>query len=276
MDELGDIVPERAAAVLRPHLEGPKAAPASESTLGLGLLGLALGSVTHARLDGSLADRAAELAPWLAGAASGDWPAPPPVPRVGRELHFSGASMDERRAALLNATVKVVARSGLKNANLRRISRACGLSHSVIYASHGSLEALLTDLVNLAHTTYPALQALLPRYTDPAAAAANLAGWVDPRMGPSRRLALEFHLGALGRPPLAELTTQADDRLYRALADQVAPAGRPEHGRFQLVARTLRNLTIGLMVLEESAGGLAGRDWRVAVAPWVSAARGSG
>ncbi len=265
VDDLADVVPTSAesiihAAGLLPDDPGTGSAP---DVLGLGILGLALGSIAQAPIDGGRAGDAAELVAWLRAGAGKAWTEPLPELPATAEPRLPPLP-DLRRARLLDATLRVVARSGVQGATLRRISRASGYAHTAVYQEYGSLHALVADLVEVVAGSARVPDRTPGRYTDPAIGAARIVALLSPAGRTRRRLIIEFALAAAHDPDLARRTAAADAEAYRAIAELLVPDDPGRRGPIVVLRGVMRELQLGLALLEETAGGLAGIDWRPA------------
>ncbi len=256
VDELADVVPESAARVLTGVGIGPESDPGALSAT-LGRLALAIGSIAETPPDAGLADDAATLIGWM---RASDIPGSGATPVKALRVPLPRFAMpdDLRREALLNGTLRVVARSGLRGATLRRIGRASGYAHTAVYQVYGNLDALLVDLVRAVAEDGRRADPTPGRYTRPEDGAARVAAVCDPDGRVRRRLILEFHLGATHDPRLAELLGQADADTYRAIADLLAPDDPPAREAILLLRRANRALQLGLAFLEETAGSIPG------------------
>jgi hypothetical protein len=269
--DLGDVVPAGVARAV--DAAGLRSVPGGPAA-GIGLLAIALGSAAHGPIDGTLeadapaivaairaaassgkgaggargrtAKRAVEAAPVApAGRAAGAAPAAPDIPSTGR---FSMPG-EPQREILLNAALAVVARSGIANATLRRISRASGYSHIAVYTTYGSLDALVVDLIQSSVMTAPPAERLLQRITDVDVLAARLAGWAHPDAAAPRRVMGEFLIGSLSDPRLGTMTSLADTLLYERVASLVAPAGSAANATLVRTQQVVRDLVLGIATL---------------------------
>ncbi|MFO1539270.1 MAG: hypothetical protein ACKOTZ_02325, partial [Chloroflexota bacterium] len=210
-------------------------------------------------------------AAWLRAGAGQPDPAPLPVLASAAELRLP-AIPDLRRARLLEATLRVVARSGVAGATLRRISRASGYAHTAVYQEYGYLHALIVDLVAVVAGAARVPDRTPGRYTDPAGGAARVVALLSPAGRTRRRLLIEFVLAAAHDPELAAGMAAADADAYRAIAELLAPDDPDRRAPIVRLRATVRDLQVGLALLEESAGGLAGIDWRPIYTPLKRAA----
>lgn len=310
VDELGDVVPASVADALAgtglaapdragasagsPGRPGPfeRGAPGSRpeiafgrpDVVGLGLLALALGSAAHGRVDSSLADAARAMARWVARGER-SWSGPAPVPTAPGEIAFVPGAPDAadaipetelRRLRLLDATAQVVARSGIGRANLRRISRASGYAHTAVYQEYPSLRDLLVDFVReVATGTVRAVDPSPARHADVELEAGWLAGIASPGGRSIRRLSLEFLVAAAHDPTLAELISAADRDRNEAIAHLVADDRVAIRDAIVAYRYARRAVAFGLAALEETAGGLDGRDWRPFLGTLLAGALGT-
>jgi len=254
VDDLADVVPESAARVLAAVGIGPEADPASASGT-LGRLALAIGSIAETPPDAGLGGDAGTLIGWMRAIGA---PASEAVARRAIRVPLPRFVIpdDPRREALLNGTLRVVGRSGLRGATLRRIGRASGYAHTAVYQVYGSLDALLVDLVRAVAEDGRRADPTPGRYTRLEDGAARVAAVCHPESRIRRRLILEFHLGAAHDPRLAELLGEADAETYRAIADLLAPADPRARESILLLRRANRALQLGVAFLEETAGAI--------------------
>jgi len=267
INELGDIVPAAVGTSLRvAGLMDPDGS--GSNTAGLGLLALGLGSIAHGRVGGSVEHDAAAIAGWLGVGGRRAWTASPLSPTPRLDIRFAPIDPDVvltdrelRRLRLLDAAVAVVARSGVRHATFRRISRASGYPHTAVYQEYGGLQELLLDLVRT--FTAATLRGMTDRrpYTDPDLEGALMAGGMAPGGRTIRRLTLEFLL-ARHDPVMAEVAARADGAIYTAIATLLAGPDGPGHDVIVRYRHAHRALATGLAAIEESVGGMAGIDWR--------------
>lgn len=268
IDPLADVVPRTLTVILESsRLTNPR--DDIRDAIGIGLLALALGSAGHTRLDGALHDDAAEIAAWIRAGHGHAWPEAGPIAPGVQMIRFTPKSSDAplaetelRRPRLLDAAVSVIARTGIRRANLRRISRASGYSHSAVYEEYDSAQELLVDLVREVVLTSAHAGDDPSRYTDPDAEGAWLSGALNPSGHTVRRLSFEFLLAANHDVVYRAVFADADQVLIEAVATLLAGASTPGHVVVARYRYARRDLAFGLAVLEECVGGLAGVDWR--------------
>lgn len=267
VDELGDLVQSTLERSLR--AEGlVDASGAVDDAVGVGLLGLALGSIAYGTADGSLEADAAAIAGWLRVGGAHRWSTPPPAPIPRREIRFVPASpghgmaeVELRRLRLLDAAVTVVARSGIARATFRRIGRASGYTSTAVYADYAGVHDLLVDLVRTFAAASLRVAPDATRFTDPDLEGALLTGGMAPSGRTIRRLAVEFQL-AHRDPDLGPLTAAVDRDQYHAIATLLAGPAGPAHDTIVRYRYAHRALGLGLALLEDAVGGLPDTDWR--------------
>ena len=271
VDPLADVVPRTLMGILESsRLANPR--DDVRDAIGVGLLALALGSAGHTRLDGALHDDAAEIVQWIKAGRGHTWSGPAPVSPGAQMMRFtptpSPMQMTEtelRRPRLLDAAVSVIARTGIRRANLRRISRASGYSHSAVYEEYDSSQELLIDLVKEVVLKSTQVSNDASRYTDPEAEGAWLSGILHPSGHTVRRLSFEFLLAANHDVAYRAVFADADQVLIEGVATLLAGRSTPGHVTIARYRYARRDLGFGLAVLEECVGGLAGVDWRPVV-----------
>jgi AcrR family transcriptional regulator len=260
IDELADFLPNDIEAVLletglREH-DG-----SSRNPLGLSLFILAMGTLAHRRFDSILQDNVHEIAAWIVGGATALAsqgismeplvnPDEIDVPRAMQKIEFTGEP-DARRRRLSEATARVVARSGIQGATLRRICRASELSHTAIYQEYGSLDALLIDFAKMAHALTQSPEQLLRLNLSVEKMAYRIVRWLKPEVYAYRRLLVEFMLGANHHPALREIATNSDAFNYGKAAALIGPESLAEHRRTRLLMYVVRNLLHGTALMAD-------------------------
>lgn len=277
IEELADVVPSAASYELaRAGIAIPGYGDPVEPVRvrGIGLAGLVLGLLAvPAHRGDRLRGRVPELLGWVGSGiriadADPAFAQRPPVPGELRVL----VPGEDRRERLLNAALTVVARSGVRGVNLRRVARACGESSFAVYREYARLEELMGDLLATIAETGTEPQGAVRRFADPGPAAAWVAGMMLPAVRRRRRIILEVGLPLARDPALLALGAPADLASDAARASQAAPPGTPEHDRVLLLERAGETGLLGLLLLQEAVGGLEEVDWR----PWIGAlVRGS-
>ncbi len=258
--ELADFLPNDIEAVLlETGLRDDDGS--SRNPLGLSLFILAMGTLAHRRFDSILQDNVDQLAAWISvGAAvlkSSGEPADPlvnpdeiDVPRAMQKIEFSDEP-DARRRRLSEATARVVARSGVQGATLRRICRASEMSHTAIYQEYGSLEALLIDFAQMAHGLTQSPEQLLRLNLSVERMAYRIVRWLKPEVYLYRRLLVEFMLGANHHLALREIATNSDAINYGKAAALIGPESLAEHRRTLLLMYVVRNLVHGTAIMAD-------------------------
>ena len=267
IDELADFLPTNIETLL---LETGlrESDGSSRNPLGLGLFIIAMGTLAHRQFDAVLQDNAHELARWMSvgrmlgrQASNQDKPLVDPdeivVPRAMQKIEFLGEP-DARRRRLSEATARVVARSGIRGATLRRICRASSLSHTAIYQEYGSLDALLIDFAQMAHGLTQPPDTLLRLNLSPEKMTFRMVRWLKPEVYAYRRLLVEFMLGANHHQALREIATSSDAANYRAAADLINDQSQLEHQRTFLLMHVGRNMVHGMALLADLMEGLSG------------------
>ncbi len=260
IDELADFLPNDInAALFEAGLR--ESDGSSRNVLGLCLFILAMGTLSHRRFDTVLQDNVSELASWIAVGADelkarggpGDPLVNPDeidVPRAMQKIEFTGEP-DARRRRLSEATARVVARSGVRGATLRRICRASEMSHTVIYQEYGSLDALLIDFAHMAHGLTQPPERLLQQNLSVEKMAYRIVRWLKPEVYAYRRLLVEYVLGANHHAALREIASNSDALNYGKAALLVGPDSLEEHKRALLLMYVVRNLIHGTALMAD-------------------------
>lgn len=254
--DLEDVVPGQVETELRAAglRDGTRAA------VGLGSLGMLLGIAAFGPIGEPFDDdEIAALVTWLRAGPAG-WTGSPPEPDRPSRVAFSTG--DPLRDTLLDAGTRVISRSGIRGTSLRRISRASGYSQTAVYAVYESLDALLLDLIDLVIRLSQQPAHLASLVASPDAAAARLAGWMQPEAAIRRRLSLEFGLAGMHDPRIGRTILDLDAELYSRVADTVAPRGTRVNRLLVTLQRAARSANFGSMLLEDVVGGLETVDWR--------------
>lgn len=266
IDELADFLPNDIETVLvDTALRDPDGT--SRNPLGLSLFILAMGTLAHRQFDSILQDNVGQIARWIAdGAAKVQSPGfnrdtlldpdEVVVPRAMQKIEFTGEP-DIRRRRLSEATARVVARSGVRGATLRRICRASELSHTAIYQEYGSLDALLIDFAQMAHGLTQPPDQLLRLNLSAEKLAYRIVRWLKPEVYAYRRLLVEFMLGANHHPVLREIATSSDAYNYGAAATMIGPESLAEHQRTRLLMYVVRNLVHGTALVADLVDNLS-------------------
>ena len=266
IDELADFLPASLESLL---VEAGlrESDGSSRNPIGLSLLILAIGTLSHRQFDSIPQDLADEITQWIRVGStirqrsSNSYtllvdPDDIVVPRAMQKIEFS-REPDARRRRLSEATARVVARSGIRGATLRRICRASSLSHTAIYQEHGSLDALLIDFAQMAHGLTQPPDQLLRLNLSPEKMTFRMVRWLKPEVYAYRRLLVEFMLGANHHQALREIATSSDAFNYRAAADLISDHSQPEHQRTFLLMHVGRNIVHGMALLADLVEGLS-------------------
>lgn len=261
VDDLADVVPDGTRTILDDAELLPLGPTDAARARDLTLVALALGSIAHGPLDGPFESLAGVAIGWLQ--ADGAWSGPAPEPaRPAGVTFLSPDDPEDREALLLDATLRVIARSGFAGATLRRIGRATGRTSRIVYHAYGSHHRLLHEIIRRVAETSRQASTAPGAYTDPVLHSARVAGLIGVGGRTRRRLLLEFNLGALHDATSGALVVDADAAGYAARADRLAPPGTAAHASVVALMRALRNAQFGLALLADTAGGLESGDWR--------------
>lgn len=219
IDELGDVVPVQIESWLT------RARASSGSTEGavlLGVVALLIGAVFAGGVhdDGDRPVRAA--ARWMHDGNSSwvpmDGPTPAPVVRPRHQFGVDDLLLD----GILQATMDVVARSGMRQTTLKRIGRVAGCAPSSVYAYYGARDDLLVDLVT--RSVWHARAGLSECVLAPVpVAAALVAGVVRPEARRHRRMSVEVVLAACHDHRLAAVLEEADRSALAEAAGGLVP-----------------------------------------------------
>lgn len=262
-DELGDLAPDD----LRLALSEQRLLPSQGTDFELATLSLILGNHLHAQREAGCQITTAELSGALRSAARSLRGAPP-KPILIPEPRFAVPN-DPAAERLINALAKVVARAGLHRATVRRIARAAGSSHTVVYASYGSLHGLVEDFVRVVGNSRPAPAAVAERYLSLERMGGFLTGATLPSARELRRLSLEFVVGVSPSEELAKMVSDFDTATYEAAAATFARRGSRQFKAFVRLARVVRAVNFGSMLLQETVGGCEEVDFRPVLAPFL-------
>lgn len=200
---------------------------------------------------------------------------------------------DEIRDALVNATTRVISRSGFERATTQRVARAAGLPPSALFSEYQNRQALFTDVVSkllkeiYQEHRYRTLYGQIPSMDTPNSPVSN---WEDPRLRHfretmitqvaestfgllsevgyhHRRVRLEFQLAAIhDKEVRSELQHIDESANNMATAIQQSLFGFPS-----AIAgpglRTSRTIAQGAMLLEDVSQMLRHRDIRLINGP---------
>lgn len=174
------------------------------------------------------------------------------------------------RDQLLQSMAVIVAKSGLKRATTSRIARAVGYQQGVVFELWPTRADLVTEFIGLAlkgmvRTTSPLGAAALAG--DAAGASRALTRVLSPAYQRTRRLRLETVVAAMSDPHVAAIVAAQDSAAIAAMfGDRPDPL-------VLVLAEAIRAVTLGLVLLEETVGGLADLDFTAPVTTLLSAAR---
>lgn len=271
IDELADVVPRTLEDMLG-HSGLARGERNERDPIGIALLGLALGSAGHTRVDGSLQADASSIARWLHTGSEHVWQSPASILRtqplesfVTQRADTTLSETELRRPRLMDAAVSVIARTGVRRANLRRISRAAGYSHSAVYEEYDSMRALLLDLLRMFKQRRLATTDERREFMDPDLEGAWLSGLLSPTAHTLRRLSFELLVIASHDEEFRAVFAETDRDLIEAIATLVAGEATSARSIVSRHRYIRRDLAFGLAAIEECVGGLAALDWRPVV-----------
>lgn len=162
---------------------------------------------------------------------------------------------DPVKDSLLTAMALVVARSGLSRATTTRIARAAGCQQSTVFAYWPTRAELVAEwakvvLAGMVRASYAAGSSAPGGRL--GAAIAGLSQVLGPKFKRTRRMRLEILLAGMIQEPVAKAIHSSD----------VAAAINLAEGNQSLVALmdAQRAVVLGLVVLEESMGGMSELD----------------
>lgn len=247
IDELSDVVPGDLGAMLGDL--GPD---------DLGVVAFALGAVLLDGVRGAAGTEWTPMIQWCGApttAAVAPWPPAPPLRAVAVD-DPDDAVLD----ALLRATQRVIARSGVERATLHRIGRAARLTPTVVYNRFDSREALIVDLVGriLRSTATTELRTMV--HSSPEMLALHLDTLLSAQGQPRRRLLLEVLLAAMSDDGLAAVVGEVEGSSLDAAARLLSDRYHADTARDVLSFGAA--LAFGASVLVELGNELAVDDWR--------------
>lgn len=196
---------------------------------------------------------------------------------------------DPIRDALVNAAATVITRSGVWRATTQRIARAAQLPPSSLFSTYQNRDALFEDVaVKLLEEIYnqsryasihgeatvgSELSGPAVDFDDPrlkmfrlsmiTSVAQNTLGLLGPIGTSHRRLRLEFQLAAIHDDDFRREIQRVDDRTVRASGQFHRDAFGFEDDLARRIARYLRTVAQGAMLLEEVSHLVNGRDIRL-------------
>lgn len=147
----------------------------------------------------------------------------------------------ERRTALIDATIQLIARDGMRNLRYRTVADEAGVAHPLIAHHFGSLEALLDAAMDRSLEISTAELVIAPGAEGPADFARGFIDGVD-RL--SNLLVFQYHVMVETRGADAERRLQHIHAIYReAIRDALAAVGCPtDEGLVELVYATLEGV----------------------------------
>ncbi len=172
------------------------------------------------------------------------------MPRVSREQ-----SRISTKIRLRGAAVGEFARRGVAAASIDRIAGNAGFSRGAFYANYAGKWDLLLELVHESNTAEVAVwTGLIEQASDLERIMDDLAARFDCYAARTdfALLQVEFQLEAARNPKFRVLHREQSERLLRIVEAMLqllfAKAGRPVPGDLSTLARTLRALTLGLVM----------------------------
>jgi AcrR family transcriptional regulator len=133
---------------------------------------------------------------------------------------------NDTRAALLEATMRVVAERGLRGLTHRAVAEAAGVTHGLVRHYFGTVDALLLEA--LAVQVAADIEAAPPRMSGPLE---TLADHVPPRVAETetdQAFQYEVSLESRRRPELSEHVQRSYDAYTSAMHERLVRAGLPD------------------------------------------------
>lgn|GEM_PF-2927334 len=258
VDELGDVVPGDLGAMLGDV--GPDE---------LGLVALAFGALLLEGVRGAARTDWAPVIGWFGTAPPATAILWPPAPA----LHATPAldPDDPLLDALVQATQRVIARSGVERTTLHRIGRAARVTPTVVYHRYESREDLIVDFVGriLRSTSTSELRTMV--HSSPDMLALHLDTLLSVQGQPRRRLLLEVLLAASSNERLAAVVAGAEGTSFDVAAHRLIDRyGDTTTARGVLSFGAA--LAFGAGVLVELGNEFMVDDWRPLLERTLSAA----
>jgi AcrR family transcriptional regulator len=175
---------------------------------------------------------------------------------------------DAEKDALLISAARVVARSGLTRATTARIARAADLPQSAYFAHWRTRTEMIAEwapavLAGIARSALATGDNAIPR-GDAAAAIRGLSEVLSPSYLLTRRLRLEILLAGITDVTVAKAILESDEAAVSAIG------GTNE--QLRQLAEAVRALVLGLVVLEETMGGISDIDFAAPISAFLEAA----
>jgi AcrR family transcriptional regulator len=204
-------------------------------------------------------------------------------------FNYAVSTDDPIRDALVNAAAAVITRSGVWRATTQRIARAAQLPPSSLFSTYQNRDALFEDVaVKLLEEIYiqsrslsihagvkgdPGISGPAVDFDDPrlkmfrlsmiTSVAQNTLGLLGPIGKSHRRLRLEFQLAAIHDDDFRREIQRVDDRTVRTSGQFHRDAFGFDEDLARRIARYLRTIAQGAMLLEEVSHLVDGRDIRL-------------
>ena len=162
---------------------------------------------------------------------------------MGQHRPTSGSSHEygERRAALIEATIRLVGRDGMRNFRYRSVAAEAGVAHPLITHHFGSLDALLDAAMDRSLEVSTTQLVFAPDGAGPLDFGRDFVSGVA-RI--AELLTFQYHVMLESRGALAERRLQHIHEIYRSsIGDALASIGCPrEDGLIELVYATLEGV----------------------------------
>jgi AcrR family transcriptional regulator len=147
----------------------------------------------------------------------------------------------ERRTALIDATIRLVARGGMRGLSYRAVATEANVAHPLIAHHFGSLDALLDAAMERSLAITATELVIAPAARGPEDFARGFIDGVD-RLEP--QLLFQYHVMVEGRGPETEQRLQRIHRAFReAITEALSAVGcRPTDALVELVYATLEGI----------------------------------
>ena len=217
------------------------------------LLALAIGAFLQEKIDGKLSKQAPELADWLARAAdlrvevATQKPLRPPM-RL--QPVATADPLKSRQDRIFDATLRVIAKSGVAGTTLRRVSRASGYAHTAVYQEYATLDQLIAAVL-AQHVSSIELSDLSAPHESVEVAVQIVHSYLSRADRMRERLLIEFAVAGVADPELGQLLKRADQRMFQSLASAIDgnPAVAERSRQFSYVHR---DFLLGLSMLSDA------------------------
>jgi AcrR family transcriptional regulator len=169
---------------------------------------------------------------------------------------------DDARDALLVSMSSVVARSGLARATTARVARGAGYPHSAVFALWPTRADLVAEWAPVAlQGIVRSTAAFGPVITlgEPSEVARGLEEVLGSSYRLARQMRLELLLAASSDPNVAAVILESDTTSLEGITQHDA------HRR--MLAEAVRAVVLGLVLLEETVGGMSTLDLEPAMTP---------